>query len=101
MKIQKQYDIAILPRQTIELPVGAELLSVECKREAMADGIERVSLQMSASVDPAQPTEQREFAVYSGPISHPPKSRHAGTVTPPEAPMTWHVFDLGVKGGTA
>lgn len=86
MQIWK-YDLVIDDRQTVEMPVGAKLLSVAVQPRPGTSG----TPCLWAMVDPKQSMQQRTIAIYGtgNPIPENP-GEFIGTVLMP--PFVWHVF---------
>lgn len=85
-----KYPITILEEQTVEMPIGARILSVQ-----MQGG----GLVLWALVDPEANREKRRIAVHG--TGHPvdiAETRHfIGTVQTNGGALVWHVFDGGTR----
>ena len=84
MKIWK-WNLEVTDRQTLEMPTGAEVLTVQVQNEVP---------QLWALCHPMSPKERRIFAVYGTgqPISHPGK--YIATFQLHGGGFVGHVFEI-------
>ena len=78
-----RYPINVAGEQTVKMPQGAQLLSVQIR-----DGM----LTVWAKVYPGNPTVEKKIFVYGTghPLPHDP-GNYVGTVQ--AGPLVWHVFE--------
>jgi hypothetical protein len=85
MKVYK-YPLELCARQTIHMPKGARILSVQVQRERIC---------MWALIDPYAANEEREFYVVgTGQLlsEMPPPLEFLATVQMDRGALVWHVF---------
>lgn len=89
MKQVFKYPLRITDTQSLELPVGAEILSVQ---------VQFSTVQLWALVDTSQPKEKREIEIYgTGHPMHDAERKFIGTVQLEEGRFVFHVFERNPK----
>ena len=84
-----KFTLEITDRQTIQMPAGARFLNVAEQRNQPC---------LWAVVDPTQPTEDREIAIYgTGQPITGELGVYVGTVQTHGENLVWHVFDPMTK----
>ncbi len=84
-----KWELPVMDVQTLRLPAGAQILSVQYQPGSPG-------LSLWASADPAAPLMPRQFAIAGTGHNLPAgasKARHIATVQ--QEQWVWHVFDLG------
>lgn len=85
MRIWK-YTLIVVDRQTLFLPEGARILTVQMQDYAP---------QLWAIVDESEPSEPREIAIYGtgNPMPDEP-GIYIGTFQMHDGALVWHVFEV-------
>jgi hypothetical protein len=88
MKAIYKYPIKDERAQTIRMPEGAEILSVQCQGEQLC---------IWAMVDTESPSEHRRFVLLctGEPCEELEHGRYVGTVQLRQGVVVLHLFDLG------
>lgn len=85
MKTRK-FQLGITDRQTIAMPQGAEILSVQVQHQALC---------LWALVDPGQPCQPRVFRIYgTGHSIDQEVGGYVGSVQMANGSLVWHVFEV-------
>lgn len=86
MKTIWKYPLAITDEQTIRMPIGANILSVQFQGDALC---------LWAMVDSTIPKEGRHIQIHgTGHDCYDVSSaKYIGTALQPGVPLVWHVFE--------
>ncbi len=99
MSVIWKYDLKVTDEQVLDLPEGAQILSVQQQAGSLLAGS---PLQLWALVDPDNAWERRFFHVVGTGNSMPILSRgecltHLATVVTVRGALVWHVFEQAQK----
>ena len=83
-----KYELQITDEQTVEMPRGARLLSVQMQRER---------LMLWAVVNTNEPIRSRVIRIHGTGIAISPEHNYAFIGTVQDGPFVWHVFDGGQR----
>ena len=95
-----KYDLALTDRQTLQLPAGAEILSVQEQEawlyEHRSTPANQRTLQLWALVDTKAPVTPRHFTIAGtgNPLTNQVILRHIDTVVMARGSLVWHIFEV-------
>lgn len=85
-----KFDMRITDEQTLEIPQGAHILSVQ-----QQDPQQPECISLWALCHPGNPVERRKFNIYgTGHPLHPPIGDYIGTVLIYGGVQVYHVFEV-------
>lgn len=100
-----KYDLNITDRQILQLPVDAQILSIQQQNTTPvygADGrpVLNNTLQLWALVDPDAALEQRHFIIVGtgNPMPDGAAGYHLATVVTAGGALVWHIFEEVANG---